>query len=242
MKVWKNAVTSQNCQTLVHDTHCISVTVYNSHTFPAFNIWWLSVLSFSSNWPFWAYEMSLISWILRKTSSNGNIFRVTGILRGEFTGHRWIPRTRPVTRSFDVFFDLRLNKRLSKQSRDRWSETPPRSLWRQSNDMTFTNWYNERSVRRHAGHKAFQAFYGDLHPFIQQSLPPLIQVLIGIIHISDAILILLEKAGDYLSTVAHSVLIAKVISEIPPSKWQQCILQGVPVSYSIWVCVYWEYG
>ena len=45
------------------------------------------------------------------TSSNGNIFRVTGHLCGEFTGPRWIPRTqRPVTRSFDVCFDLRLNK------------------------------------------------------------------------------------------------------------------------------------
>ena len=30
-------------------------------------------------------------------------FRVTGLLCGEFTGHRWIPRTRPVTRSFGVF-------------------------------------------------------------------------------------------------------------------------------------------
>ena len=29
---------------------------------------------------------------------------------------RWIPLTKPVTRSFDVFYDLRLNKRLSKQS------------------------------------------------------------------------------------------------------------------------------
>ena len=28
------------------------------------------------------------------TSSNGNIFRVTGHLFGEFTGHRWIPRTK----------------------------------------------------------------------------------------------------------------------------------------------------
>ena len=27
------------------------------------------------------------------TSSNGNIFRVTGPLWGEFTGHRWIPLT-----------------------------------------------------------------------------------------------------------------------------------------------------
>ena len=37
------------------------------------------------------------------TSSNGNIFIVTGPLRGEFIGIRWIPRTqRPVVRSFDV--------------------------------------------------------------------------------------------------------------------------------------------
>ena len=28
------------------------------------------------------------------TSSNGNIFRVTGHLGGEFTGDRWIPRTK----------------------------------------------------------------------------------------------------------------------------------------------------
>ena len=28
------------------------------------------------------------------TSSNGNIFHVTGPLCGEFTGHRWIPRTK----------------------------------------------------------------------------------------------------------------------------------------------------
>ena len=72
------------------------------------------------------------------TSSNGNIFRVTDHLCGEFAGLRWInqmetfsallaicagnspvsgefPTQRPVTRSFDVFFDLHPNKRLSKQ-------------------------------------------------------------------------------------------------------------------------------
>ena len=43
------------------------------------------------------------------------------------------PSQRPVTRSFDVFFDLRLNKRLSKKSRRRWFETPLRSLWRHCN-------------------------------------------------------------------------------------------------------------
>ena len=46
------------------------------------------------------------------TSSNGNIFRVTGHLCGEFTGPGEFPTQRLVTRSFDVFFDLRLNKRL----------------------------------------------------------------------------------------------------------------------------------
>ena len=44
------------------------------------------------------------------------------------------PSQRPGTRRFDVFFDLRLNERLSRQSRRRWFETPSRSLWRHWND------------------------------------------------------------------------------------------------------------
>ena len=44
------------------------------------------------------------------------------------------PAQRPVTRSFDVFFDLRLNKRLSKQSWGWWFETLSRSLWRHRNE------------------------------------------------------------------------------------------------------------
>ena len=43
---------------------------------------------------------------------------------------------RPVTQSFDVFFDLRLNKRLSKQPWGWWFETPSWSLWRQCNALT----------------------------------------------------------------------------------------------------------
>ena len=42
------------------------------------------------------------------TSSNENIFRVTGPLWGESTSHRWIPAQRPMMWNFDVFFDLRL--------------------------------------------------------------------------------------------------------------------------------------
>ena len=43
------------------------------------------------------------------------------------------PAQRPMTRSFDIFFDLRLNKRLSKQSWGRWFETPSCPLWRHRN-------------------------------------------------------------------------------------------------------------
>ena len=49
-----------------------------------------------------------------------------------FTGD--FPAQRPVTRSFDVFFDLRSSKRLSKQSWGWWFETPSRPLWRHRNE------------------------------------------------------------------------------------------------------------
>ena len=68
------------------------------------------------------------------TSSNGNIFRVTGPFCGEFTGHRWIPHTKASDANFDVFFDLRRNKPLSKQSWGWWFEKPSRSLWRHCNE------------------------------------------------------------------------------------------------------------
>ena len=70
------------------------------------------------------------------TSSNGNIFRVTGPLCGEFTGPGEFPTQRPVTRSFDVFFDLRPPKPLSKQLWGWWFETLSRSLWRHRNGNT----------------------------------------------------------------------------------------------------------
>ena len=72
------------------------------------------------------------------TSSYGNIFRVTGPLCGAFTGPGEFPAQKPVTRSFDVFFDLRLNKRLSKQLWGWWFETLSWSLWRQCNVIRWT--------------------------------------------------------------------------------------------------------
>ena len=49
--------------------------------------------------------------------------------------HRWTGEF-PTQRSFDVFFDLGLNKRLSKQSWGWWFETPSGPLWRHCNVIT----------------------------------------------------------------------------------------------------------
>ena len=68
------------------------------------------------------------------TSSNGHIFHVAGPLCGEFAGHRWIPLTKASDAELWCCLDLRLNKRLSKQSRGWWFETPSRSLGRQCNE------------------------------------------------------------------------------------------------------------
>ena len=68
----------------------------------------------------WRHQMETFSALLAICAGNSPV-------SGEF------PAQRPVTRSFDVFFDLRLNKRLSKQSRG-WSfETLSHPLWRHRN-------------------------------------------------------------------------------------------------------------
>ena len=54
------------------------------------------------------------------------------------------PHKRPVTRSFDVFFDLHSNKRLGKQWRGWWCGTPCIPLWRHCNEVSV----NTSSVRR----------------------------------------------------------------------------------------------
>ena len=62
------------------------------------------------------------------TQSNGNIFRVTGHLYGEFTGDRWIPLTKANDARLWCFLWSSPDQQLSKQSRRRWFETPSRSL------------------------------------------------------------------------------------------------------------------
>ena len=68
----------------------------------------------------WRHQMEAYSVTLVFCAGNSSV-------TGDF------PAQRPVTRSFDVFFDLRMNQNLSKQWRRRWFETPSHSLWRHCN-------------------------------------------------------------------------------------------------------------
>ena len=74
----------------------------------------------------WRHQMEPFSALLAICAENSSV-------TGEF------PAQRPVTRSFHVFFDLRLNKRLSKQSWDWWFETLSRPLWRHCNVCAATD-------------------------------------------------------------------------------------------------------
>ena len=81
---------------------------------------WLTI-SCHANWIYRDYHMM--------TSSNGKFSALLALCEENSPVTGEFPSQRPVTRSFGIFFDLRLNKRLSKPSRHRWSETPSRSLW-----------------------------------------------------------------------------------------------------------------
>ena len=72
----------------------------------------------------WRHEMETFSALLATCVGNSPV-------PGEF------PAQRPVTRSFYVFFNLRLNKSLSKQWRGWWFETLSRPLWRHRNDHVY---------------------------------------------------------------------------------------------------------
>ena len=70
----------------------------------------------------WRHQMETFSALLAICAGNS-------LVTGEF------PSQRPVTQSFDVFFDVCPNKRLSKQSYGLWFEMPSGSLWRHCNEF-----------------------------------------------------------------------------------------------------------
>ena len=71
------------------------------------------------------------------------------------------PSQRPVMGSFDVLFDLCLNKQLSKQSRGWWFETPSCSLWHQGNGWFCTLFHIMCIVFIHRGNRWAPIQYKD---------------------------------------------------------------------------------
>ena len=69
----------------------------------------------------WRHQMETFSALLAICAGNSPV-------PGEF------PTQRLVTRSFDIFFDVHPNKRLSKQWWGWWFETPSCPLWRHRNE------------------------------------------------------------------------------------------------------------
>ena len=138
--------------------------------------------------PWWRHQMETFSALLAICMGNSPV-------PGEF------PAQRPVTRSFDVFSDLCLNKGLSKQSWGWWFETLSSTLWCHCNVVPNMLYVVSRRP--------------------------------CLFRLCDVIM--LERGSDYPGTMTHgvTVLLTKVILEILPSKWQQCMIQNVPVQYII---------
>ena len=82
----------------------------------------------------WRHQMETYSALLALCAGNSPV-------TGEY------PSQRPVMRSFDIFFDLCLNKLLGKQLWDWWFETPPYSLGRHCNGSWFSIWCAESNMQ-----------------------------------------------------------------------------------------------
>ena len=109
--ILKNMSASQNFpMATFHQSHSSRKVREVGKQFP-----WKSFVSW------WRHQMETFSALLAICAGNSPA-------TGEFRAQR------PVTRSFDVFCDLYLNKRLRKQSWDWWFETLWRPLWRHCND------------------------------------------------------------------------------------------------------------
>ena len=85
---------------------CKAIHIRTDHPGKIYNVHLLS---------WWRHQMETFSALVAICAGNSPV-------TGEFPSHR------PVTRSFDVFVDIRPNKQLSKQSRGWWFETPSRPL------------------------------------------------------------------------------------------------------------------
>ena len=88
---------------------------------------WVSWCGFSMNNP--------LNLTCMMTSSNGNIFRVTGPLCGEFTDHRWTPLTKASSAELWCFLWSAPEQTVEYTIEILVFETPSRSLWHHCNGM-----------------------------------------------------------------------------------------------------------
>ena len=95
------------------------IKVHLSHVTITYTLEWLSPLTQKTSW--WRHQMETFSVLL-------------ALCKGNSPASSEFPSQRPVMQSFGVFFDMCLNKRLSKQSWGWWFETPSLSLWCHCND------------------------------------------------------------------------------------------------------------
>ena len=120
-------------QNKTKNSYCITWRKNNTNPWQPKFLWLVTPSAYIPKWnsphlatapnTWWRHQMETLSALLAICAGNSPV-------TGEF------PAQRPVTRSFDVFFDLRLNKRLSKQSWSWCFETPSRSLWRHRNEIS----------------------------------------------------------------------------------------------------------
>ena len=106
--------------------------------------------------PWWRHQIETFSALLALSLGNS-------LVTDEF------PLQMPVTRSFDVFFDLRLNKRLNKQSWGWWFETPSHSLWLYCNACSWLCAAFSNTFQTHHSKEFGQKFQNDwMSPFFKQ--------------------------------------------------------------------------
>ena len=123
-------VFKHNCVILasIISTTCSITMLLVEFFFKSIKYWHPSILTYDSyyvikmSWPWWRHQMETFSALLAICAGNSLVF-------SEF------PAQRPVTRSFDVFFDSHLNKQLSKQS---WAGDLIR--YRAHYDVTVMQW------------------------------------------------------------------------------------------------------
>ena len=157
-----------------------------------------------SHSPWWRNQMETFSALLAPCAGKSPV-------TGEF------PSQRPVTWSFDVFFDQRLNKQLSKQSGGWWFETPSCPIWHHYNENMANSWLSpiHQLLKKNVLIKN-----NSLYPYVNE----LRTSLIAIWHTDTSI--------SLNSTVATLLLDAKWCSTLSSFSQPQC-----PTNTAVTVCV-----